>query len=298
MTVKITKITPRGFCSGVVNAWMMIEKYIKNNPNKKIYMIGWFVHNKFMVEKIIDMGVIILDDSNKSRYEIIDNLVYEKNSAIIFSAHGTDDKAIELSRKKGFEIIDTTCIYVKNIQEIIKEKILDGKKIIFFGKKKHPESLSMLSINNIKIKICESIDEINKVLEENPKDDWFFTNQTTIGLWEYQDVLDHLKTKNINIEIQNDICYATNERQEAINKLENVDLLIVVGDLKSNNSKKLYELGLNKNINTILIENYEQLNDKTLKNKKHIAITSGASTPTWITNDVIKWIEEKTKNAV
>lgn len=291
--MKITKVFPRGFCKGVVDAWITIEKFIKNNPNKKMYMIGWFVHNEFMVEKIKELGVLILDDSKKSRIEIVKELEYTENSVIIFSSHGSDFRAIELAIERGFQIIDTTCIYVTKIQEIVQQKIIEGKDVIFFGKKTHPESLSVKAIDVEKIYICENLEDVRNIFKiENKR--WFFTNQTTIGLEEYSDLLKYLHSRqDLDIEIKNDICGATNERQNAVKELNNVDLLIVVGDNKSNNSNKLRETGEKIGINSILISDVSKLDAYLLDKKKHIAITSGASTPTWITNEVIKYVESK-----
>ena len=292
--MKITKIFPRGFCKGVVDAWSTIEKFAKNNVDKKIYMIGWFVHNEHMVKHVEDLGIITLHDDNKTRYEIIADLEWTENSVVIFSSHGTDYRAIDLAHERKFFIIDTTCVYVKKIQDIVKEKIKEKKKIVFFGKKSHPESISIKALDYNFVYVCETIEEVKKTIIKNPNNKWFFTNQTTIGLSEYKKLIDYLNTRNdLDIEIKNDICDATNERQEALNKLRNVDLLIVVGDNRSNNSKKLCEAGLQKGIESILIADLKKLDSNVLNNKNHIAITSGASTPTWITSEVIKYVESK-----
>lgn len=294
--MEITKVFPRGFCKGVVDAWTTIEKFAKNNLDKKIYMVGWFVHNEHMVKHVEKLGIITLDDSVKSRYELISNLNWTKNSVVIFSSHGTDYKAIELAHKRGFVVIDTTCIYVKKIQDIVKKKLNENKIIIFFGKKSHPESLSIQALSNEFVYVCETIKETKNIIKSNPNKKWFFTNQTTIGLSEYQDLINYLNTRHdLDIEIKNDICDATNKRQGVLSTLKDVDLLIVVGDNKSNNSKNLYNSGLKNGINSLFISDVTQLHDEIIKDKNHVAITSGASTPTWITSEVIKYVESKKK---
>lgn len=290
--MKITKITPRGFCQGVVSAWMTAKKIKEENPNKKVYMIGWLVHNKSLIDSLHELGIETIDDTNTSRYDIVNSFKKNKNEIIIFSAHGTDERAIELAKNKSLIFFDTTCEYVKKTQEIIKDKIKDNYKIIFIGKSNHPETISILSIDK-SIIFIENEEDINKITF-NKNEKYFLTNQTTISIYDFYKIIKKLKIILPRIEIKNDICTATQERQEAIINMDNsVDLLIVVGDKKSNNSNKLRDLGEEKGIESYLINDEKDLNDKWFKNKKHVAITSGASTPTWITTKVIKTIEEK-----
>ncbi len=290
--MKITKINPRGFCQGVVSAWIKAKKIREENPNKKIYMIGWLVHNKILIDSLHELGIETIDDTNKSRYDIINSFSKNESEIIIFSAHGTDEKAIELAKKKSLNFIDTTCEYVTKTQNIIKEKIKDNYKIIFIGKKNHPETISILSINK-NIIFLENEDDVNKYyFSKNEK--YFLTNQTTMSIYDFYKIIKKIKNTSINVEIKNDICTATLERQEAIINMDNtIDLLIVVGDEKSNNSNKLRDIGIEKGVESYLINDENDLIHDWFIGKKHVAITSGASTPTWVTTKVIKIIEEK-----
>lgn len=290
--MKITKINPRGFCQGVVSAWMKAKKIREENPNKKIYMIGWLVHNKLLIDSLHELGIETIDDSNKSRYEIVDSFKKNDDEILIFSAHGTDERAINLAKNKSIIYFDTTCEYVAKTQDIIKEKINSGYDIIFIGKSNHPETISILSINK-NIIFLEKEDDIDKFsFDDNKK--YFLTNQTTMSIYDFYKIIKKIKGIIKNIEIKNDICTATLERQEAVINLdETVDLLIVVGDKKSNNSNKLRDIGIEKGIESYLINDENDLVDKWFENKKHVAITSGASTPTWITSKTIKAIEDK-----
>lgn len=290
--MKITKITPRGFCQGVVNAWIIAKKVREQNPDSDIYMVGWLVHNNELIKNLDNIGIKTIDDTNESRVSIVEKMKTKKNIILIFSAHGTDEKAFDIAKENNITFFDTTCEYVKKTHNIIKEKLNQNYNVIFIGKKNHPETISVLSIDK-NIIFVENENDINNIqFSKNKK--YFLTNQTTMSIYDFYLIIKKIKEKKINIEIKNDICTATKERQEAIiNMDDDVDLLIVVGDKKSNNSNKLKEIGKSRNIESYLISNVNEFNDQWLNNKKHLAITSGASTPTWVTNEVIEYIEKK-----
>lgn len=296
--MKITKIAPRGFCHGVVNAWDIAKKVAKNNlQNKKIYMIGWLVHNKELLKDLQALGIETIEDTKDTRLNIIKKIKEPSKSIVIFSAHGSDPKAIELAKQKKIEFYDATCNYVYDTHNIVKQKIQEGFTILFIGKLNHPETNSVLSLNpNINLLVKEE-DVDNLKIKGDEK--IFVTNQTTISIYEFYNIIKKIKSKFKNIEFKNDICNATKERQDAvINMDETIDLLLVVGDKRSNNSNKLVEIAKQKNIESYLIETKKDINMLWLENKKNIGITSGCSTPTWITNDVIIFLNEyiETKN--
>ncbi len=289
--MKLTKITPRGFCKGVVDAWALCRKVAKENPNKEIYLIGWLVHNKNMIEDIEKLSIKTIDDVNISREEIISSIDKNKNPIVIFSAHGTNPKVIEYARNIGLEVYDATCIYVTNVQKLIKEKINNGYQIIYIGVRNHPESNSILSLHS-SIQFVSDINDIDKIVID-PNNKIFVTNQTTISIYEFYDIVKRLKIKYKNIEFKNDICNAAKERQEAvINMDDTIDLLLVVGDKKSNNTNKLCQMGIKKNVETYLVSNLSEIDYNWFINKKHVGITSGCSTPTWVTNSIITKLEE------
>lgn len=289
--MKLTKLTPRGFCKGVVDAWSLCRKIAKNNPNRTIYLIGWLVHNKNMIDDIEKLSIKTIDDVNISREQIIKNIDRSLNPIVIFSAHGTNPKTIEYAKKIGLEVYDATCIYVTNIQNLILEKIRLDYQVIYIGVKNHPESNSILSLDN-SIQFVSTINDIDKI-KVDPNKKIFVTNQTTISIYEFYDIVKLLKLKYKNIEFKNDICNAAKERQEAVINMDStIDVLLVVGDKKSNNTKKLYEIGLKKGIATYLLSDLNEIDYTWFINKNHIGITSGCSTPTWVTNSIIEEIEK------
>lgn len=292
--MKIIKLIPRGFCSGVVLAIKALNDAIKNYPNKHIYCLGWIVHNKNVIEEFLEKNVIFLDDKVKSRYELIQEL-NDDNAVVVFSAHGTSENVLELAQSKGFITIDATCKYVSKVHEIIKEKMSDHK-IIYIGKKNHPESISTLSITpNI---IFIDVDEARKTknyetISINPKEKYYLLNQTTISLFDYYEIIKFFKATYSNIVYDNEICDATTKRQEAVLKMdEDVELLIVVGDKRSNNSNQLVYLAEKRNVKSYLVNGKDDLNKTWFSGINVVAITAGTSSPANKITEVIEQINE------
>ncbi|MDE6894306.1 MAG: 4-hydroxy-3-methylbut-2-enyl diphosphate reductase [Malacoplasma sp.] len=294
--MKLTKITPRGFCKGVVDAYAECKKIAKLYPDREKYLVGWLVHNKNIIEELKALGIEVKEDFNKSRKSIIDEIKivdYKNPPIVFFSAHGTSEEIINYAKLKGLHVVDTTCIYVTKTQNLIKEKIANNYQIIYIGVVNHPETIATLAIDESIIFIDtknQNLDEI-EIKSDKPI---FVTNQTTISIYEFEKIIKHLKIKfKDNIEFKNDICNAAKDRQDALINMENdVDLLLVVGDIKSNNANKLVEIGKSKNIESYLIWDVKMIKNVWFKNKNHVAITSGCSTPTWLTNYVIIFLEK------
>lgn len=290
--MQIVKISPRGFCSGVVNAWKIVVETTKNFPHSRIFMLGLFVHNKKMIEEIKTPNLFVLDDSKTSRYELVYSLDFQPGDILIMSAHGTDDKTVRLAKEKGFKIVDTTCKYVYNTHDVIRDALKNNKTVIYLGIKNHPESLAATSIDKNIIFVSNENELRNlSYLFDKPI---LVTNQTTLSVYDLKNYYDFIKTHFKNYELRNDLCTATQERQEAlINLKTKLNVLIVVGDEKSNNSQQLLKIGYYKKIERCyLINDVEQLKTIHFNHDDVIGITSGASTPTKVTNEIIKYLEE------
>lgn len=290
--MEIIKITPRGFCSGVVNAWKIVREIIEKNPDKRIFMLGWFVHNKNMLDEIKANNVFVLDDTSTSRYDLVKNLVVQKNDILILSAHGTDEATKQLAKQKGLDVIDTTCEYVYKTHDVIKQALNDNKKVIYLGKDNHPESLASISISK-EIVFITNLDQLKNLasLYNQPV---VVTNQTTLSIYDLKQYYEFIQTHFTNYELKNDLCNATLQRQEAIINLKTkLDILIVVGDQKSNNSQQLIKIGQHKRINQCyLVNNLEEVKKIKFLPTDVVGVTSGASTPTKITNEIIAYLQE------
>lgn len=290
--MELVKIHPRGFCHGVVAAWQKVLDTLNKNKDKKIYMLGIFVHNHRMIDEIKTRNLIILDDSNISRYELVNSLDCKKGEILILSAHGTDRQVIDLAISKGLEVVDTTCEYVYKTHNIIKLGLEKNQTVIFLGVKNHPETVSILSISKkiIPVYSYQELTKLTNFFDQNV----LVTNQTTFSIYDLEKHYKFIKEHFKNFELANDICNATQERQAALlNLTKKLDKLIVVGDKKSNNSKQLLKLGKLKRIkSSFLVNNISDLKKIKFKINDVVGITAGASTPTIVTNEIINYLQE------
>ncbi len=287
--MEVVKLVPRGFCEGVVQAWALALKIAKKYPTRNIFMLGWLVHNQHLIDEMKAHHIQLLDDDHESRYQLIANLDSNLKPIIILSAHGTANNVYQLIKKRGFLMFDTTCRYVSATHQIIQTKLDEGCQIIYLGKNNHPETIAALAIDE-NIKLVETIDDVARLTLLDEK--LFVTNQTTISYYDFQAIVQSLRLRFKNIEFRNDICNATKIRQEAVMAMDHtIDLCIVVGDQKSNNSKKLVAVAQQCGFKAYLVNDVNHLDTKWLLSVKKVAVTSGASTPTKITRAVIEFLE-------
>lgn len=284
--MKINKINPQSYCSGVNNAIKLVMDNYKNYP-KPIYMLGRLIHNDIVMNKFKDLGIIILDDKNKTRLDLLDEI---DSGTVIISAHGVSDNVINKAKEKGLNIIDSTCPYVKKISNNIKNYINNEYDIIYIGTKGHPEVEGVLGISN-DIHLITNINDIDNLNIKNNK--IYITNQTTLSIVEIENIYNSLKNKFPSSIIDNKICLATTKRQEAIINQEPVDLCIIVGDINSSNTKKLYELAKSNNIKAIMCDSINTLDKSLLEGIKSVSISSGASTPIYLVDEIIEYINKK-----
>lgn len=278
--MEIIKVTPQGFCKGVIAAIALINKALKNdNIKPPIYMLGGLVHNKHIINAYERKGIKIIDSIDE---------IYE--GTIIITAHGISDKIIDLIKKRQLGIINATCFDVTKTHNIIKEKLSEGYDIIFYGKSTHPETKGVMGISD-KIHLIENNNDIIKLAINNDK--IIFATQTTMSYLDVLDIKKRVEKDFPQIEAYEDVCTATKLRQTAlIEQAKNADLCIVVGDPTSNNTNKLKEVCLRyTNTPCIMIENITDLKDYDFSRINRIVITSGASTPPAIVSEIIAGIE-------
>lgn len=285
----ITKVNPCGFCKGVINAIIKINKaLINDNYPRPFYMYGSLVHNEHIIKHYIEQNVIIINNLNE-----LDNI---NNGTVIITAHGASNKLKEKIISKGLKILDTTCIEVAKIHDAINSKLNENYEIIYYGKKNHPESKGILGINN-NIHLIENIIDINNLNISSNK--IYFANQTTMSYFDLIKIKEEIMKKYPFIQIGDDVCNATKIRQLAIiNSAKENDLIIIVGDKSSNNTKNLKEVCIKETSKPcILIDNIKDLKDYNLNNYERIAISAGTSTPDVIINEVINGIKNNDFNS-
>ncbi len=292
--MKIIKITPRGYCHGVVSALQDVAIAINNDKLKKpIYILGEIVHNHIITDAFSSKGVITLN--GKSREELLEEIEY---GTVIITAHGVSQSIIDRAKEKNLDIIDATCVDVYKTHDLIKKKISEQYEILYIGKKDHPEPEGAISISPQNIHLITNISDL---LNFKPKSDkLLITNQTTMSIWDTIKIIEEAKKIFPHIEVYNEICSATQQRQEAVLlNAKKIDLLIVVGDTNSNNTNRLAQIAEQQaNIKAIRINDLNELDINILLNEniETVGITSGASTPTLVTSMVINYIEQFKKD--
>jgi len=281
--MKIYKAEHMGFCFGVKKA-IKKARLVLNEVNTKedIYMLGEIIHNPQVIEEFIKNGVKIVNQISQ----------VPEGKHLITRAHGILASELKYAKEKNIRIIDTTCPYVRKLHKIIKTLKNDGYKVIIYGDYNHPEIKSVLSFINNNGSVIQHFSQIEKN-HSVYKGKVGVISQTTKDIKSYKKLLNKLFDYSDEIRVFNTICKATIYRQDATRKLaKKVDLVIVVGGLNSANTTRLASISRKVGVKTYHIEREEQLEKSWFKNKNKVGITSGASTPDYITENVIKKIEQ------
>ena len=282
--IHITLAEPRGFCAGVDRAITIVEKTLEKY-GAPIYVRHEVVHNEFVIEDLKRKGAIFVEDMED----------IPKGSHVIYSAHGVS----KLVRKKASDFnlvpIDATCPLVTKVHKEVIQQNKKGHIIIMIGHEGHPEVDGTMGQvdDNDKTFLVQNLGDIDKLRIKNTEKISYVT-QTTLSIDETKEIINKLKTKYPNISGPNksDICYATQNRQDAIKSLlTDKELIIVVGSSNSSNSSRLAELAKQEGVESVLVGNIENFDLSILLNKKKIGITAGASAPEILVKNLIKKIK-------
>jgi len=292
--INISLANPRGFCAGVERAILIVEKTLEKY-GAPIYVHHEVVHNKFVIKELKEKGVIFVE----SLKEI------PNSSHVIFSAHGVSKAIVKESDKLNLISIDATCPLVTKVHREVNKLSNNEYTIIMIGHKGHPEvegTMGQIEKNSLtsQIHLVETIEDVNKLKVLNPNK-LSYVSQTTLSIDDTKKIINALKDKYPFIvgPKSNDICYATQNRQEAVKKMfSQHDLIFVVGSKNSSNSNRLLDMVKDKNIDAILIDDMAQFQNKWLKNKKSIGITAGASAPEILVQELIQEIKKIAKVSI
>ena len=280
--MEIIRAKYMGFCFGVLEAINVCNSLVEEKGKK--YILGMLVHNKQVVEDMQRKGFRLVTE--EELLQDVDSL--KENDIVVIRAHGTSKKVHEKLKERKVKVFDATCIFVNKIRQEIEIANEKGYSILFMGDRDHPEVKGVISFAD-DIQIFESYEEATKLKIDLDKT-YLLSTQTTLNKRKFEEVKKFFKENYKNVIIFDKICGATAVRQKAVEDLAvKVELMIVVGDTKSSNTKKLYEISKKLNDNTYLIENEEQLNLDIFSGKKVVGITAGASTP----EETIMNIEKK-----
>ncbi|HUC92503.1 MAG TPA: 4-hydroxy-3-methylbut-2-enyl diphosphate reductase [Paenibacillus sp.] len=286
--MEIVKISPRGYCYGVVDAMVLALQTAKNlELPRPIYILGMIVHNQHVTDAFEKEGVITLDGAN--RLDILDQI---DKGTVIFTAHGVSPEVRLRAREKGLAVVDATCPDVTKTHDLIREKVADGYEVVYIGKKGHPEPEGAIGIAPEHVHLIEREEEIDKL--RVPSGKIIITNQTTMSQWDIKHLIARLLERFPAAEIHNEICLATQVRQEAVaEQAGQAQLCIVVGDPRSNNSNRLAQVSEEiAGVKAYRVADVTEIRREWLKGITRVAVTSGASTPTPITKEVIAYLEQ------
>ena len=274
-----------GFCYGVKRAVDGAKEDIKKNEN--IYCLGEIVHNQSVIKKLTDKGIKFVEN------------IEEVKDKIIIRAHGTSKDIYEKLKQKGIEIKDLTCPNVLRTHIIAEDYSKKGYFIILIGIKNHPEAIGTISFcGNLSFLIQEKEDipECLKKIKQSHVNDILIMAQTTYNSQKFDDMVEILRNelKDKQIDIQKTICHATEIRQkETLEIAKKVEAMIIVGDRKSSNTSKLYDIAKEHCKKVFFAQNVEELNLEELEGIQKIGVMAGASTPKEDIEEIIKKIRSK-----
>ncbi|MGM7684483.1 4-hydroxy-3-methylbut-2-enyl diphosphate reductase [Cytobacillus sp. Hm23] len=285
--MEVVKITPRGYCYGVVDAMVIARNAaLDKTLPRPIYILGMIVHNKHVTDAFEEDGIITLDGENR-----LDILSKVDKGTVIFTAHGVSPEVIKLAKEKGLVTIDATCPDVTKTHDLIRAKESEGYDIIYIGKKGHPEPEGAIGVAPQAVHLVANEEDVQNLSLNNEK--IIVTNQTTMSQWDVGHIMEQVKEKYPQVEFHKEICLATQVRQEAVaDQAGHADVTIVVGDPKSNNSNRLAQVSMEiAGTKAYRVADVTDINIDWIKNANKVAVTAGASTPTPITKEVIAFLE-------
>ncbi len=285
--MQVVKISPRGYCYGVVDAMVIARNAaLDKSLPRPIYILGMIVHNQHVTDAFLEEGIITLDGAN--RMEIINKVT---SGTVIFTAHGISPEVREIAKKKGLTTIDATCPDVTITHDLIRRLKDDGYEFIYIGKKNHPEPEGAVGVAPGIVHLVENKEDIDALKIQSDK--IIVTNQTTMSQWDVHLLMEYVKEKFPNVEKQQETCMATQIRQEAVaEQAKDLDVLIVVGDPKSNNSNRLTQVSEEiAGTMAYRISDVSELEIDWILHADKVGVTAGASTPTPITKEVIAFLQ-------
>jgi len=289
--MEVIKISPRGYCYGVVDALQIARQAAKDATlPRPIYIIGQIIHNRHAIDELTNMGVITLDGPD--RVTILEQ-VHE--GTVIFTAHGVSPLVKERAQERGLRCIDATCPDVTVTHDLVRNLVSQGFYIIYIGKKGHPEPEGVMGEIPGHVSLVETEADVDALqLDAQQEAKIAVSTQTTLSKWDTQRVIARIRSRYPHAEVHVDICAATQKRQEAVAmQARGADLTVVVGDPRSNNTNRLVQVSEElAGVPAVRIEDLSELKTEWLNGKKRIAVTAGASTPSQLTREVIRFIEQ------
>jgi 4-hydroxy-3-methylbut-2-enyl diphosphate reductase len=283
--MQIILANPRGFCAGVDRAIAIVERALESY-GAPIYVRHEVVHNRYVVDKLKRQGAVFVDEL----HEVPDD------ATVIFSAHGVSQAVRAEADRRGLKVFDATCPLVTKVHMEVARLGRQGRSVVLIGHAGHPEVEGTMGQWNAKhpgrIHLVESVEDVETLATDTP-DNLAYVTQTTLSVDDTKAIIAALRARFPAIEgpRKDDICYATQNRQDAVRRLaEAVDVVLVVGSVNSSNSNRLRELAAKQGTPSYLIDGAEHIDPDWLEGATHVGLTAGASAPETLVQDVISWL--------
>jgi 4-hydroxy-3-methylbut-2-enyl diphosphate reductase len=285
MTKKVLLAAPRGYCAGVDRAVVTVEKAL-DLYGPPVYVRKQIVHNRFVVETLEGRGAIFVEELDE----------VPEGSTVVFSAHGVSPAVHTEAEQRGLKTIDATCPLVTKVHAEARRFAAEGKQILLIGHEGHEEVVGTMGEAPEAITLVEHPDDADRV-EVDPDREVVWLSQTTLSVDETMETVERLTQRlpHLNSPPSDDICYATQNRQSAVKQIaESCDVLIVVGSGNSSNSVRLVEVGLDAGATAAYrIDGVADLDESWFEGADTVGVTSGASVPEVLVDDLLAWLAER-----
>ncbi|MGE5470737.1 MAG: 4-hydroxy-3-methylbut-2-enyl diphosphate reductase [Bacteroidota bacterium] len=287
--MQVILANPRGFCAGVERAIAIVERALEKF-GAPIYVRHEVVHNKFVCDDLRAKGAVFIEELAE----------VPAGSTVIFSAHGVSRAVRAEAEERGLKVFDATCPLVTKVHVEVGKMRQQAREVVMIGHKGHPEVEGTMGQSSGGMYLVETAEDVASLQVASPENLSFVT-QTTLSVNDASLVIAALQKRFPEIQgpKKDDICYATQNRQDAVKSLaEQCDLVIVVGSPNSSNSRRLKEVALGRGVEAHLIDGPEEINPAWLSGKYRIGVTAGASAPEVLVQGVVARISQATSAAV
>jgi 4-hydroxy-3-methylbut-2-enyl diphosphate reductase len=286
--MEVVRITPRGYCHGVVEA-IRIAKRVGSEraEGEQVTMLGYLVHNEHVTRELEEHGVALVDAPDRMK-----GLDQIESGTVVFTAHGISPAVVDEAKRRGLNVVDATCSDVTRTHDLVRRLTGEGYHVVYIGKRGHPEPAGALGVAPDATTLVERIEEVDD-LEFPPGTRLAVTCQTTLSMWDTKAIIDRLVERFPDIAVHNEICLATQQRQEAaVLAATDVDCVVVVGSARSSNSLRLVQVVEERaGKPAFLVDTAADVRPDWFSGMHRIGVTAGASTPTQLTREVIATIE-------
>lgn len=286
MSFEVLLVQPRGFCAGVERAIDIVDLCL-DRFGAPLYVRREIVHNRAVVDRFRARGVIFVEELDE----------VPPHSVVVFSAHGVAPEVFDQARARGLEVIDATCPLVTKVHLEVRRDVAHGGAVILIGHAGHDEVLGTMGQAPDRTFLVQSEDEV-AALEFSSGEELSYVTQTTLSVDETRGIIDALRMRFPWIQgpAKDDICYATQNRQDAVKYLvgeESIDLLLVVGSQNSSNSKRLVEVARESGVRGFLVDSADDVKDEWLVDSRRVGVSAGASAPEDLVESLVAALENR-----